>query len=153
MLEFKDQSGRKVTLEFEYTNDMDHILAICMMEGKYLFTDHKVRGIEFPGGKIESGESAEEAVHREVFEETGASIGNMQFIGVYTVHDEVRPFVKGVYLAEVADMFFKCEYMETYGPALYKAVEDIPEERRSFLLDDPCIDYLYQKSRNEDQFK
>jgi 8-oxo-dGTP diphosphatase len=77
----------------------------------------------------------------------------MQFIGVYTVHDEVRPFVKGVYLAEVADMFFKCEYMETYGPALYKAVEDIPEERRSFLLDDPCIDYLYQKSRNEDQFK
>ncbi|WP_342387269.1 RNA deprotection pyrophosphohydrolase [Salinicoccus bachuensis] len=150
MLEFKDRSNRKVTLEFEYTRDMDHILAICVMDGKYLFTDHKVRGIEFPGGKIEPGESAEEAVHREVFEETGASIGNMRFIGVYTVHGS-KPFVKGVYLAEVADMFFKCEYMETYGPVLYTAVEDIPEERRSFLLADPCIDYLYRKIRNDDQ--
>ena len=151
MLEFKDHSNRRVTLEFEHTSDMDHILAICVMDGKYLFTDHKVRGIEFPGGKIEPGESAEEAVHREVFEETGASIGNMQFVGVYTVHDETRPFVKGVYLAEVEDMFFKCEYMETYGPVLYPSVEGIPEERRSFLLKDPCIDYLYRKVRNDDQ--
>lgn len=152
MLEFKDHSNRRVTLEFEYTTDMDHILAICMMDGKYLFTDHKVRGIEFPGGKIEPMENAEEAVHREVFEETGASIGNMHFVGVYTVHG-TTPFVKGVYLAEVEDIFFKCEYMETYGPVLYTTVEDIPEERKSFLLNDPCIDYLYQKSRNEGHFK
>ena len=36
---------------------------------------------EFPGGKIEKNESRENAVIREVFEETSLSIKNPQYIG------------------------------------------------------------------------
>lgn len=35
---------------------------------------------EFPGGKIESGESREEALHREIKEELELDINNLQFL-------------------------------------------------------------------------
>lgn len=152
MLEFRDYKNRKVTLEFDHDAPPDHVLAICRIDDRYLLTDHKVRGMEFPGGKIEAGESAEEALHREVFEETGASLDAVAYIGAYTVHD-AEPFTKGVYFAEVKDISFICEYSETYGPVICSTVEEVPENRRSFLLDDPCIDYLYQMSRNHEFFK
>ncbi|MCG1009408.1 NUDIX domain-containing protein [Salinicoccus sp. ID82-1] len=152
MLRFKDHKGRKVTLELGSDAPPGHILCICRMDGKYLLTDHRTRGIEFPGGKIEAGESPEEALHREVFEETGASLDAVKYIGAYTVHD-AKPFVKAVFFAEVKDIFFICEYSETHGPVIYRTIEEIPEDRRSFLLDDACIDYLYQMSRNDEFFK
>ncbi|MFC3418465.1 NUDIX domain-containing protein [Salinicoccus hispanicus] len=152
MLEFKDHKNRTVTLELGSDGPLDHVLGICRMDGKYLLTDHRLRGIEFPGGKIEAGESAEEALRREVFEETGASLAEVAYIGAYTVHD-AKPFVKGVFFAEVKDLFFICEYSETHGPVTFNTLEEIPEDQRSFLLDDACIDYLYQMSRNDAFFK
>lgn len=145
MLEFKDFEGRKVTLEFKENKSAKHVLAICKFDDKYLMTNHKIRGIEFPGGKVEPDETLEEALHREVFEETGASIESLEYVGFYTVHDE-RPFSKAVYYAEIKDMFFKCDYMETYGPVLYRTIEEVPGEESSILLEDECIRYLYVRS-------
>ncbi|GAB3061645.1 NUDIX domain-containing protein [Salinicoccus sesuvii] len=152
MLEFKDHKNRRVTLLLGHAVPLDHVLGICRIDGKYLLTDHKVRGIEFPGGKIEVGERAEDALRREVFEETGASLDVVTYIGAYTVHD-TEPFTKGVYFAEVNDISFICEYGETYGPIVCSTVEEIPEDKRSFLLDDCCIDYLYQMSKAHETFK
>lgn len=45
---------------------------------------------EFPGGKIEEGESRESALEREIFEEFGAGIRVGKFIG--TVEHEYRNF-------------------------------------------------------------
>ncbi|WP_057915688.1 NUDIX hydrolase [Peribacillus muralis] len=39
---------------------------------------------KLPGGFIELGESAEEACRREILEETGMNIGNLQLIGVFS---------------------------------------------------------------------
>lgn len=38
----------------------------------------------FPGGLMELGESAEETARREVFEETGLTVGSLRLIGVYS---------------------------------------------------------------------
>ena len=40
-------------------------------DGKWVMVDHKFRGWELPGGRVKDGDSFEEAIIREVFEETG----------------------------------------------------------------------------------
>ncbi|CAM5613392.1 Putative 8-oxo-dGTP diphosphatase YtkD [Lysinibacillus sphaericus] len=44
-----------------------------------LCTIHKRRGVEVPGGKVEPGETLEQAAVREVFEETGVHVKNLQW--------------------------------------------------------------------------
>ncbi len=49
--------------------------SIVILDGrKILWTHHKERGWDIPGGHVEQGESILEALHREVREEVGASI-------------------------------------------------------------------------------
>lgn len=43
---------------------------------------HGWEGLTFPGGKVEPGESFDAAVRREVFEETGLTLGEITFCGV-----------------------------------------------------------------------
>lgn len=40
-------------------------------DGSVLFVEHPERGWEIPGGHVEPGEHPEEALHRELLEETG----------------------------------------------------------------------------------
>jgi len=43
-------------------------------EGKFLMVKHHSRHWEMPGGRIEEGETSEEAAHREFLEETGMGV-------------------------------------------------------------------------------
>jgi len=59
-----------------------------------------VRGWELPGGNLESGESAEEALRREVEEETGLDVEVGLHIGDYT-RTGFRPHTARVFLCRV----------------------------------------------------
>jgi 8-oxo-dGTP diphosphatase len=46
---------------------------------------------EFPGGKVEAGESPEQALHRELFEELGIRIRKAELCHRYTYHYQDEP--------------------------------------------------------------
>ncbi|CAG7627258.1 RNA pyrophosphohydrolase [Paenibacillus solanacearum] len=54
---------------------------LAFRQGRLLLTQLHKRGWDIPGGHIEPGESPEEAVIRELYEETGAVIGAPELLG------------------------------------------------------------------------
>ena len=64
-----------------------------------------------PGGRMEPGESAAEAVEREVFEETGLRVRATRLIGIYTSADWIIEYKDGNRHQLVA-MSFEAEIVE-----------------------------------------
>ena len=66
----------------EYT----HLVSVAAMvyndAGQILLVNSPWRGWEYPGGLIESGETFQEALHREVREEAGVEIEITGFVGI-----------------------------------------------------------------------
>lgn len=121
MIEFNDIRGNKVRLEFKknaFSSPPQHVLVICSYKNNWLLTNHKKRGFEFPGGKAEEGETMEETALREVFEETGALLKALCYIGEYEVMEADHSFVKAVFYGEVEEFKKKQSYLETKGPVL-----------------------------------
>ena len=148
---FKDYYGNQVKLSFEnhpFSSHPKHVLIICTYEGKWLLTKHKNRGLEFPGGNVEYGETVEEAAYREVMEETGAVIDQLRYVGQYKVKGKARIVVKNVYVAHIQQLMRRDTYYETEGPQL---CVDLPPNIHtnpsySFIMKDDiiptCIKYI-----------
>lgn len=90
-----------------------HIVAVCgyitNQNGEVLLVRnfHRADTMEMPGGQVEEGETLEEAVHREIFEETGVTV---QLIGVTGIYQNVT--------SNVVCIVFKGEYVSgTLTPA------------------------------------
>jgi ADP-ribose pyrophosphatase YjhB (NUDIX family) len=84
------------------------VAAVVHRDGKYLLVEEYAMGtavISQPGGHLESGESPEDAVIREVLEETGCNVSVSELIGVYLwIHPQTRhQFLRIVFVAEYAD--------------------------------------------------
>ncbi|GGB02371.1 NUDIX domain-containing protein [Macrococcus hajekii] len=141
-MEFRDVEGNQVILKKDEPVH-HHVLIIPFVEGDYLLTHHKERGIEFPGGKREAGESAVEAAHRELFEETGAT-GELKYITSYTVMTD-PPFTKDVFKAVIDHISPQTHYHETAGPIIVSNLDDIDESEQSRLLKDACIQYIVRE--------
>lgn len=145
MEKFYDKAGFEIELSFSknsFQQDVRHVLVIIKTEAGWLLTNHKVRGLEFPGGKVEEGETVEQAAIREVYEETGALLDRLVWIGEYRVNDGITPFVKAVFWGRTDTIQKKNDYLETNGPVLVDG--DILELRQgeeySFIMKDHVIE-------------
>lgn len=138
MLVYTDLNGERVELTFgpnERGIAARHVLLLCKHQEKWLCTKHRRRGIEFPGGKAEEGESIEVAIKREVYEETGVTIHNVQQFAEYVVHTD-EPFCKAVFTAEIAEIAEDYTLYETEG-AVWLTTEALDhEEHISFYMKD-----------------
>ncbi|MFE8703320.1 RNA deprotection pyrophosphohydrolase [Cytobacillus sp. FJAT-54145] len=145
MEEFKDFNGNTVRLSFKpntFIKLAKHVLVICEYNGQWVLTNHKKRGLEFPGGKVEADETLEAAAKREVYEETGAVIRSLDHIGDYEVLDKNNIFIKAIFYGKVERIVPKENYLETDGPVLIG--EDLLEKRLdsqySFIMKDRVIE-------------
>jgi ADP-ribose pyrophosphatase YjhB (NUDIX family) len=90
-----------------YPTDLT-VAAVVLYEGRYLIVEelaHRRAVLTQPGGHIESGESPEAAVVREVKEETGCTVLCEDLIGVYLwIQPQTRQqFLRLVYSADFVD--------------------------------------------------
>ncbi|WP_077327654.1 RNA deprotection pyrophosphohydrolase [Virgibacillus siamensis] len=151
MYTFKDYYRNKVKLSFDdhpFSKEPKHVWVICKYNGKWLLTRHKDRGLEFPGGKVEPGESAGEAAVREVMEETGGTIRKIRYIAQYFVAGKAGNVIKNVYYADIASLLNRDTYYETDGPVLLDAIPENVDQNElySFIMKDGvlihCMKYL-----------
>ncbi|NJH97592.1 RNA deprotection pyrophosphohydrolase [Staphylococcus agnetis] len=141
-MEFIDQKNQHIKLRYRRPNDQptgDHVLGLTLYRNSMLFTKHRLRGIEFPGGKCEEGESSLQALAREIYEETGGHLQTAYYIAQYTVTNAQRSFTKDVYVCIIDAIEPKLDYLETHGPMRFQSIEEVPKGDKSFLLEDPAI--------------
>lgn len=152
---FQDYYKNEVQLTFNdhgFISDPRHVLVICRYKEQWLLTRHSRRGLEFPGGKVEAGELPDDAAVREVWEETGAGLASIEWLGQYKVTGKAEVIYKNVYFARVEEIIPKEDYMETLGPVLCR---ELPADLKnnasfSFLMRDDVIPYCLTelKQRN-----
>ncbi|WP_342505797.1 NUDIX domain-containing protein [Sporosarcina sp. FSL K6-2383] len=126
MLTFNDINGGRVELTFgdNYLGmEARHVLVVLKYNGKWLLTRHRVRGIEFPGGKAEEGESIGQAAIRETIEETGVTITDLVKVAEYVVYSD-STFCKAVFTGKVTEVDEQPTLHETEG-ALWLTSEEL----------------------------
>lgn len=142
---FKDFYKNEVTFSFEdhpFSKTPKHVIAICRYKDQWLLTEHKERGLEFPGGKVEKGENAKEAAIREIMEETGGIVKDLYYIGQYYVDGKSDYVIKNVYFANIEELAEQDHYYETKGPVL---IEELPHDVKknkaySFIMKDGVLE-------------
>ena len=147
---FKDYYNNTVTLSFSdhpFSQSPKHVLVLTRYQNAWLLTKHKTRGLEFPGGKVEQGELAEDAAIREVLEETGGVVKTLHYVGQYYVNGKNDQIIKNVYYADVNQLIEREDYLETFGPTW---VKDLPKQIKtdpaySFIMKDDIIQFAIKK--------
>lgn len=135
MYKFIDFYKNEVTLSFvdhPFSKSPKHVWIICKYQDKWLLTKHKERGLEFPGGKVEVGETAKQGAIREIKEETGGIIDQIHYVGQYFVAGKRDQVIKNVYFAEIKELKKQPTYFETDGPVLLMEIPQNVKHNKSF---------------------
>jgi len=146
---FTDFYRNEVKLSFQeqpFSKTPKHVWVICKYRSKWLLTKHRSRGLEFPGGKVENGETARDAAIREVKEETGGVVKKLYYIAQYFVSGKSGTIIKNVYYAPIDSLIEQDTYYETEGPVLLDTIpENIKEKHHfSFMMKDEVLSRCLQ---------
>lgn len=145
MFTYQDAYHNQVKISrFKVAEQTDDCLVISVYQGKFLFTMHKTRGVEFPGGKSEKNETSIAAAKRELWEEAGAKLKQFYFVADYLVTGTKRTFTKRVYCGEIESLTNKLNYLETNGPLLLSGdlLKLIKQPEYSFFMRDEGMQYI-----------
>ena len=84
-------------------NLLEYAVIISRYRNQWVFCRHKQRiTYEIPGGRRENGESIDEAAKRELKEETGALVFEMQTLCDYSVQSDDKINYGRVFVANIA---------------------------------------------------
>lgn len=153
MFTFIDENGCNVQLRFDkgpFEIEPKHVLVFVFCDGKWLCAINKKRGVEFPGGKVEPGETLEEAAIREVYEETAVHISDLKWFAYYVVHDRV-PFCKAVFTGKVEKIDEFVEEHETLGTIWLTTEELLKHPSLSFYMKDEGMKKMLQEVRHHER--
>lgn len=147
MISFEDLNGYQVQLSFQqgsFSIASKHVLVLAKHNGKWLLTKHPQRGLEFPGGKLEKGETLVEAAIRETKEETNVDIVELEWLAEYMVLDNI-PFCKTVYIAKVGYINKERTSFETDGAFWLSSEELTHSDYLSFHMKDDGMKAILKK--------
>lgn len=102
--------------------------AVIKCKGEFLFCYNVFRKQwEIPVGRREGNESPKECAIREVYEETGQVISEMEFMGLMKINDSNKKLIKynPVYFSEVEGLQPFIENVETSQIILWDLKEEI----------------------------
>lgn len=128
----------------QYEIEPKHVLVVVKNGEKFLCSIHRERGIEFPGGKVEEGETLQAAALREVLEETNVKIKNIRELCHYIVREE-KPFCKVVFMAELEQELEANFAYETKGRVWLTKEQLIQHENLSFYMKDLGMKRILQE--------
>lgn len=140
-----------------YPTDLT-VAAIIEHERKFLMVEEYAMGERVftqPGGHIETGESPEQAVVREVREETACDVECQELIGVYLwIHPQTRQqFLRLVYAARYLDCDAQAELDDGILSRRWMSQQDLAD-RRSVLRSPAvlrCVDDYVAGKRQSSQ--
>jgi mutator protein MutT len=112
------------------------VAAVIAKDGRYLIVEERAMGgtvLNQPGGHIEAGETPEQAVVREVLEETGCTGVCQDLIGVYLwIHPQTRQqFLRIMYVAEFVSRDVTRPLDKTTVAVRWISASDLNDRRRS----------------------
>lgn len=141
MIQFPAKGGGTITLTFNLDEveeiEAGHVLIFPNYRHQLLMVHHAKRGWELPGGKVEGQERSMAAAIREVYEEAGAILHSICWIGQYRLQSGRRGFYKNIYYAEVMRLDPLPSGFETTQIRLFdKPPTPTGEERFSYILQD-----------------
>ncbi|WP_226675265.1 NUDIX hydrolase [Mesobacillus jeotgali] len=111
-------------------------VAVINEQGEFLLQKRQDGQWGVPGGFMELGESTEEAGRREVFEETGLEIGQLNLVGVFSGKqhyvrlpngDEFYPVTVAYVTKEILGGVLKADGVETIE-ARFFSVRELPDQ-------------------------
>jgi 8-oxo-dGTP diphosphatase len=100
----------------EVVGDFDAVVVVLFSSEGLVLVRNKERAWEFPGGRRERDESYQETAVREVYEETGAKVSDIVYLGYYATSQD---YITVVTCAEASSENWASEESEASSVGLF----------------------------------
>lgn len=128
-------------------------LVFPWVEEQVLLCDIENRGWCIPSGRVEPGESSEEAARREALEESGAVLGDLTYMGCYRITDRDEVRWADVFAARIVELRSIVNTKESHGRRLAR-MEDLPGIYHMWNpLMEQVFTYSYEVLRQEERLR